>query len=223
MIKYYLHDGLENKGPFSIEELKNQQIKKSTPIWKEGMEDWKNAADLSELEEIFSATPPPLVLPPVYRVNSEAQIPKRHGLNWLQKVGLSIIIVFVGAICISAISDVISENDSSGLANKEMTILEKETSYPQNYLITGGKYRENFLGDKLKIAGYIENNASLTTYKDVVINVNFYSKTKTLLSTEQYTIYEFFPPASKKPFELKVNNYNNISGIGWEVSTAKTY
>lgn len=77
-----------------------------------------------------------------------------------------------------------------------------------------GKYHPNFLGDKLKINGVIHNKATVTTYKDMVIDVVFYSKTKTEIAREQYTIYDFFGPNTQKEFKLKVNNYSNVESIG---------
>jgi len=60
MKKYFYSDGKEKQGPFSFEELKNENIKKSTLIWFEGLEDWKPAEEIKELEEILQLTPPPL-------------------------------------------------------------------------------------------------------------------------------------------------------------------
>ena len=60
MKKYFLHDGTESSGPFDFEELIAQKITPKTPIWFEGMEKWKFAGEIPELQSIFKVSPPPL-------------------------------------------------------------------------------------------------------------------------------------------------------------------
>lgn len=103
-----------------------------------------------------------------------------------------------------------------------MTIQEIEAAEPVNYLKADGTYNNNFIGDKVKINGVITNSATVTTYKDIIVRVNFYSKTNTLIGTEDYTLYEFYPPNSSQEFKLKVKAYSNVSSLGWEVVNAST-
>lgn len=60
MKKYYLHIGTENSGPFDLEELKIKRITKKTPVWFEGLENWKYAEDIEELKSVFVVMPPPI-------------------------------------------------------------------------------------------------------------------------------------------------------------------
>lgn len=60
MNTYYIHNGNESTGPFGLEELKNKKITKNTPVWCQGMEDWKYAEDVAELKSILMVMPPPL-------------------------------------------------------------------------------------------------------------------------------------------------------------------
>ena len=63
MTQYYLHDGQQEKGPFDIEQLKSQILKKDTPIWYEGLESWTTVGEVEELKQLFATkpTPPPLI------------------------------------------------------------------------------------------------------------------------------------------------------------------
>ena len=55
---YYVKD--ENKiGPLSKADLKGK-ITKETLVWKEGMENWIAASQLSELNDLFQKEPPPI-------------------------------------------------------------------------------------------------------------------------------------------------------------------
>lgn len=60
MNTYYLHNGNESSGPFGLEELKSKKITKATPVWREGMADWKKAGEVDELKSLFAVIPPPL-------------------------------------------------------------------------------------------------------------------------------------------------------------------
>jgi hypothetical protein len=62
MKKYYLHNGTESSGPFDIEELKAKNITKASPVWFEGMQHWKTAGEIPELNHLFLVNPPPFQL-----------------------------------------------------------------------------------------------------------------------------------------------------------------
>lgn len=60
MKKFYLHNGTEQMGPFDVEDLKQKNINKNTPIWHEGLSDWTTADKINELNDLLlSSTPPP--------------------------------------------------------------------------------------------------------------------------------------------------------------------
>jgi len=62
MNKYFYSNGKEKQGPFSFHELKNEDIKKETLIWFEGLEEWKPAEEIKEFEEILELIPPPITV-----------------------------------------------------------------------------------------------------------------------------------------------------------------
>lgn len=222
MKKYYLHDGTNNIGPFDFEELNQKSITRNTPIWCEGMEDWKEAGTVEELRNLFPTLPPPLKKNKVDAPNKEPSSDIKNSIYWrIYKIVRIIIIIFLVIFGISIVSKFIdNESSSSTYQESVMTIQEIEAASPLNYLQADGTYRENFIGDKIKIHGSIANTATVTTYKDVTVRVNFYSKTNTLIGSEDYTLYEFYPPNSKQSFKLKVKAYRNVSSLGWEVISA---
>jgi len=60
-MKYYFYsDGEKQKGPFTIEQLMNENIDKNTLIWFEGLSAWKPIKEIKELEVILQLIPPPI-------------------------------------------------------------------------------------------------------------------------------------------------------------------
>jgi len=49
-MKYYVRVGDENRGPFTIDDLKSRGVDPSTYVWREGMADWVRADQLPELQ-----------------------------------------------------------------------------------------------------------------------------------------------------------------------------
>jgi hypothetical protein len=58
MRTYYINNGDKNGGPFTMEELKSQQIKENTLVWCQGMDEWKPAINLADFKPFFAALPP---------------------------------------------------------------------------------------------------------------------------------------------------------------------
>lgn len=113
-----------------------------------------------------------------------------------------------------------SDATTASYQEKVMSVEEIERSQPANFLTADGTYNSNFWGDKLKVHGTITNSATVATYKDALVRVTYYSKTNTELGSKEYTIYDFFPAHSTKKFELKIDNYQNVNSIGWDVISA---
>ena len=71
MKKYFYSDGKEKHGPLSLEELKQESITKDTLIWFKGLEDWKVAYEIEELNEIFQLISLPVIEDECEIINNE--------------------------------------------------------------------------------------------------------------------------------------------------------
>ena len=58
MKKYFYSNDNQKNGPYTFEELKNENIKKETLIWYEGLDDWTKASNLNEMLPILELNPP---------------------------------------------------------------------------------------------------------------------------------------------------------------------
>lgn len=249
MTKYFYHDGVDQKGPFAIEELNTENIKPETPIWFEGLAQWSIASEITQLEHLFKiASPPPFnpsnkvsitETPPLFKPDEQIEKPieptspretsnvfaptapkSNTGLIW-------IISLIAGAVLIVIIAALINNsNHSSSIINTEsyqekvMTVEEIERANPAQFLDASGTYKETFFGDKVRVHGTITNNATVAGYKDVVVEIIFYSATETELDRKQYTIYDFFPAHQTKSFELKIVKPQACEKLGWNAVNA---
>jgi len=136
--------------------------------------------------------------------------------NTGKTIAIGAIVIIFGFILIKSLSD-------SSYQDKIMTVEQIELSEPTSFLTADGNYRKNFWGDKFKVNCTITNKATVATYKDAIVMVTYYAKTKTVLTSNEYTIYEVFPPTSTKTVELTIANYKDVESIGWEVISATSY
>jgi len=83
MKKYFYTDGVDKFGPFTLEELKEKNISRETQVWYKELEDWQTAGSVSELNEIFFLSPPPLIKP---NSNNKENINSGKTTNWYLKV-----------------------------------------------------------------------------------------------------------------------------------------
>jgi len=80
-MSYFLHNGINQLGPFTIDDLRKRGILSDTPVWKEGLKDWKKAGELDELAELFSQ------VPPTFKAESFSSITQSKTVSSTEKLG----------------------------------------------------------------------------------------------------------------------------------------
>jgi hypothetical protein len=70
------------------------------------------------------------------------------------------------------------------------------------------------------IHGVIRSKASIARFKDVVVQITFYSETQTNLGSNNYIIYKYFEPNTETPFDLKVYPPPVMRNFGLSVVSA---
>lgn len=110
MKKYFLHNGSESSGPFSIEELKEKNIGKTTPVWFDGLEHWKTAGDIPELTRLFITSPPPFQAKPTSNpISQKKEIVLNEKILGLPKntfiIVMAILALAVGTMVFNTLQD----------------------------------------------------------------------------------------------------------------------
>ena len=105
MKKYFIYNGSEQIGPFTLEELALKGVNKDTPIWYEGIANWTTAGQVDELKGQFGQVkPPPFIKtlpPPPVQQQILNQPAKRKSYTTTIVVIVLVFLALVGLITIS--------------------------------------------------------------------------------------------------------------------------
>ena len=104
--------------------------------------------------------------------------------------------------------------------NKESLAL-TEKKNPKGFLTVDGYDRKNILGQRV-IKGTVSNKATVASFKDVDIELSFYSKTGALLEKDHEVVYETIAPGGSTNFKTKYFAPKGTDSIALKVFGAKT-
>lgn len=85
MRKYFYNDGVNEVGPFTLEELREKKISKETKVWFQELGDWKPAGTIPELTELFISVSPPIEKSKSNFNNMENSNNQRPPKTWLSR------------------------------------------------------------------------------------------------------------------------------------------
>lgn len=186
MNTYYLHNGTENSGPFDLEELKSKKITKTTPVWCEGMEDWKTAGDVAELKSILMVVPPPIKsVPPISKMEKKGKTNKILGLN--KNVFFSVsgaFVLIIGTLIFNAVqenrrAEFEQKNNITEKENQQFQLQQKEIEEQKNLIAEQdrieaeriAKERKQTISNRLSEIqrALVDNRSNLEIKKDELI------------------------------------------------------
>lgn len=101
------------------------------------------------------------------------------------------------------------------------SLLKKETKDPLPFLRVSGSNKRNLIGQTV-VKGKLINMATLAVYKDVNVELKFYSKTGSLLETDNETFYEIIHPGESKDFKTKYFAPKGTDSVALKVVAAKS-
>ncbi|MEX0636620.1 MAG: hypothetical protein WD135_07610 [Ferruginibacter sp.] len=101
-----------------------------------------------------------------------------------------------------------------------LSIEDLEKKSPINFLKVSGADKKNLMGQTV-VKGKISNKAKMVTFKDIDIQLSFYSKTGVLLMEDQEMIYEDVAPGSNINFKSKYFAPKGTDSVAMKVLSAK--
>lgn len=98
---------------------------------------------------------------------------------------------------------------------------EKERKNPSQFLKVTAKDKRNLIGQTV-IRGELSNGAKVCIYKDVELELSFFSKTGVLLQKDPETIYEIIAPGKTVSFKTKYFAPKGTDSVSIRVLNAKS-
>lgn len=244
--KYYLHDGEQQTGPFSLDELAQTPLTSTAMIWYKGLNDWQEAATIAELQPIINHTLPPVsieeeVAPPPFKGAKErsktAEVATPPHSPHPFRSGFFKFIVVVALLIISGTAirtvqqyrmDRITMNADSTATEPTyeeqiLSIEDQEKAAPKKFLKAAGDFKKTVFGGNFKIDGTITNSATVAKFKNALIEVSFYTDKNKYISASRFTIEDSFPAGSTKEFKLKIDPPKGADNCKWKVAGAVAY
>ena len=135
--------------------------------------------------------------------------------------------IFPGLLLMSLVFIACNSNDKTTGKAKDKYEQTKETlevtekKNPTRFLSVSGFDRRNLIG-QMVIKGTLTNNAKIASYKDVDIELKFFSKTGALLEKDHEVIYETIAPGASLKFKTKYFAPKGTDSIALKVLAAKT-
>jgi hypothetical protein len=101
------------------------------------------------------------------------------------------------------------------------TMEQTEKKNPKRFLTVEGSDRKNLIGQRV-IKGTITNKATVASYKDIDIELSFYSETGALLEKDHEVIYENIAAGNSTNFKTKYFAPKGTDSVAMKVVGAKT-
>ncbi|MGZ5220813.1 MAG: DUF4339 domain-containing protein [Chitinophagaceae bacterium] len=246
MSTYYLFENGKQKGPFSFEDLKKRLITSSTAVWREGMTEWSEAGKMEELASILVKTPP--AYPPDIKqeqpphpylsiLSESSEKDKRPGkyVAWIAIGAAAIIIIAYlnidsagtvenAATAVTAPQEIkspaaFSISKQPSPEEQRTELLQKEKQNPKLYISNNSDWRKKLIGGTV-LEGTLINRAKLTGFKDIVLEVQWLSKTNEVIETKPFTVHDFAGAGKTIKYKLKCSGPSRFGNVRASVVTA---
>lgn len=232
---WFIRHNNESLGPYTIEELKNLAVTKDDYVWKEGFTDWIQAKDINELNVLFAKpSPPPFTQKQTSLAISEPAEYKHQNIeDRFEKAGrkigklmrwTAITIIIIGILTFiyyknqtnSYVSPFTTQKSAEEL---KVDLAQTEKQNPTNYISGKARGRQNLINQTV-IEGTLTNSATLAAFKDVTLEVDFLSKTNSIISTQNVTVYEQINPGQTITFKEKIFVSKDVADVNIRIAGA---
>lgn len=133
-------------------------------------------------------------------------------------ISIAVVSLFLLSGCNNKVKEAATEKENYQKATE--TLLEKEKKNPISFLSINSHDKHNLLGQTV-VKGSVSNTAKVCTYKDVQLELSFFSKTGTLLEKGNETVYDNIAPGKSANFKTKYFAPKGTDSVGVKIVGAK--
>ena len=132
----------------------------------------------------------------------------------------NIAIIAILCLMLSACSDSANnQHPSSKYEEKKASIADMEKESPLKFLKVTGSFRNN-LANQTVIEGEVSNKATLTSYKNIEVSVNFKDKEGSSIEKQKHTLDENVKPGETTDFKIKVSHVKDAESVTIDIVDA---
>lgn len=128
---------------------------------------------------------------------------------------------FVFAACNGGDEKAADKKDKDKYEQTKETLEETEKKNPKRFLSVDGYKRRNLIRETV-VKGTITNKATVTSYKDIDVEISFYSETGALLLKDHEVVYKVIAPNSSEDFKYKTYAPKGSDSVSMKIVNAKT-
>ena len=136
----------------------------------------------------------------------------------MKKIAYIVLSIILLSACNNKAKEAAAEKENYQKAAE--TLLEKEKKSPISFLTVNSHEKHNLLGQTV-IKGSINNKAKVCTYKDVQLELSFFSNTGTLLEKDNETVYNNIEPGKSADFKTKYFAPKGTDSVAIKILSAK--
>ena len=136
----------------------------------------------------------------------------------MKKIACIVLSIILSSACNNKAKDAAAEKENYQKAAE--TLLEKEKKNPISFLTVNSHDKHNLLGQTV-IKGSINNKAKVCAYKDVQLELSFFSKTGTLLEKDNEIVYDNIEPGKSADFKTKYFAPKGTDSVAIKILSAK--
>ena len=140
-------------------------------------------------------------------------------LKWMKKIPALLLLGFIFAYCNSSQKKK-EEKASDKYEQTKETLAQTEKKNPTRFLSVKGQDRKNLLRQTV-IKGVISSKATVASYKDIDVELSFYSETGALLLRDHEVVYKVVGPGSSQDFKYKTYAPKGTDSVAMKISNAK--
>ncbi len=114
-----------------------------------------------------------------------------------------------------------AKDDKATYEKQKISLAEREKANPADFIRVTGHDKKNLIGQtvvKLKL----ESKAAVAVYKDIEVELAFYSQTGALLEKDSEVVYETLSPGGSASFKTKYFAPKGTDSVALKVLKAKT-
>lgn len=128
-------------------------------------------------------------------------------------IALAVSVAFMG--CNSANN----QRPSAQYEEKKASMGDMERDSPLKFLKISGSHRNNLVNQTV-VEGEVKNKATLTTYKNIEVQLVFKDKDGSVVDKQKHTLDEEVKPGSSVDFKIKVSHVKGAASVTMDITDA---